>query len=46
MAEIEKMKRTDMSAAEPQNAVGNPNQAAQPQNANGSPSVSDKSPNL
>jgi protein tyrosine phosphatase (PTP) superfamily phosphohydrolase (DUF442 family) len=46
MAELEKMKRTEMSAAEPQNAVGNPNQAAQPQNAIGSPSVSDKSPNL
>ena len=46
MAELEKMKRTEMSAAESQNAVGNPNQAAQPQNAIGSPSVSDKSPNL
>ena len=37
MAELEKMKRTEMSAAEPQNAVGNPNQAAQPQNAIGKP---------
>ena len=46
MAEIEKMKRTEMSAAEPQSAVGNPNQAARPQNAVGNPSVSDKSPNL
>ena len=43
MAEIEKMKRTEMSAAEPQSAVGNPNQAARPQNAVGNPSPNLKS---